>query len=212
MEPAKISIPCKQSTNCKECGRYLGIRAGERLCSQFCKARFEQKKQNAIRRANLEKHRAENPHCCCQCKIPMKNPGICRKCRKLNRKEATKRLTKKLKLTNPRDIEQIRSKVNPFFESHVWQKLRYETLKKYGRKCMVCFASNVELHVDHIKPRSKYPYLALDPSNLQVLCRFCNLGKSNRDEIDWREKNCSEGVKPQERLEVETDESSLVVD
>jgi hypothetical protein len=42
------------------------------------------------------------------------------------------------------------------------------------------------LHVDHIKPRSKFPHLALSLSNLQVLCRQCNLGKSNTDDTDWR--------------------------
>jgi 5-methylcytosine-specific restriction endonuclease McrA len=30
------------------------------------------------------------------------------------------------------------------------------------------------LTVDHIKPRSKYPALALVLSNLRVLCRRCN--------------------------------------
>ena len=42
------------------------------------------------------------------------------------------------------------------------------------------------LQVDHIKPRSKFPHLALEISNLQVLCRDCNLGKGNRDATDWR--------------------------
>ena len=41
------------------------------------------------------------------------------------------------------------------------------------------------VHVDHIKPRSKYPKLALVKSNLQVMCEDCNLGKVNTDTIDW---------------------------
>jgi X-X-X-Leu-X-X-Gly heptad repeat protein len=47
-------------------------------------------------------------------------------------------------------------------------------------------AGRFALHVDHIKPRSLYPARALDPENLQVLCRDCNLGKSNKDATDWR--------------------------
>ncbi len=43
------------------------------------------------------------------------------------------------------------------------------------------------MHVDHIKPRRKYPELALSRSNLQVLCNLCNHGKGNWDETDWRE-------------------------
>ena len=44
----------------------------------------------------------------------------------------------------------------------------------------------IKLNVDHIKPRKKYPKLALDVDNLQVLCNECNHGKGNRDDTDWR--------------------------
>jgi 5-methylcytosine-specific restriction endonuclease McrA len=73
-----------------------------------------------------------------------------------------------------------------FYDSREWMELRYKALKLYGRKCACCFATNVELHVDHIKPRSKYPELELDIKNLQILCRACNLGKLDKDEIQWR--------------------------
>lgn len=75
-----------------------------------------------------------------------------------------------------------------FYSSVAWRRLRYEVLKKYERKCMVCGVTSQDkvLHVDHIKPISKYPELKLNISNLQVLCEDCNLGKSNRDNIDWR--------------------------
>ena len=73
-----------------------------------------------------------------------------------------------------------------FYFSDKWLQLRYAVLKKYGRQCMLCLATNTEIHVDHIKPRSKYPELELEMDNLQVLCRDCNLGKSALDETDWR--------------------------
>lgn len=97
----------------------------------------------------------------------------------------------KSKKKNKIQIEKPREKViqGNFYESNEWLKLRYEVIKKYDRRCMVCFRTNISLHVDHIKPRSKYPSLALVESNLQVLCRDCNLGKGNRDEIDWRPKD-----------------------
>ena len=44
----------------------------------------------------------------------------------------------------------------------------------------------VKLHVDHIKPRSKYHELELDFNNLQILCEDCNLGKLNINEEDFR--------------------------
>lgn len=77
---------------------------------------------------------------------------------------------------------------HPFYDSRDWLELRYKALKLYGRSCMQCKATNCEIHVDHIKPRSKYPELELELSNLQILCRSCNIGKSNKDETDFRPK------------------------
>jgi 5-methylcytosine-specific restriction endonuclease McrA len=42
------------------------------------------------------------------------------------------------------------------------------------------------MHVDHIKPRRKYPHLALVFDNLQVLCHDCNHGKGN-EIFDFRD-------------------------
>lgn len=84
----------------------------------------------------------------------------------------------------------IKRSYDPFYDSNEWIALRHDVLKRDGRTCVLCGVTGpgVELHVDHIKPRSKYPMLALDPNNLQVLCKHCNLGKSNRDDTDWRYK------------------------
>lgn len=76
-----------------------------------------------------------------------------------------------------------------FYESPAWLRLRYAILTHYGPTCMACGATSAEgaaIQVDHIKPTSRFPELALDADNLQVLCSTCNLGKSNRDETDWR--------------------------
>lgn len=75
-----------------------------------------------------------------------------------------------------------------FYQTDEWRRLRYQALIKLGRKCQCCGAKPpaVILHVDHIKPRSKYPELELDLSNLQILCEDCNLGKSNLDDTDFR--------------------------
>lgn len=76
-----------------------------------------------------------------------------------------------------------------FYQRREWQSLRYRVLVKYGRKCMMCNASaddGAEIHVDHIKPISIFPEMALQESNLQVLCRACNLGKSNKWDHDFR--------------------------
>ncbi len=76
-----------------------------------------------------------------------------------------------------------------FYSSREWLELRHGALLKAKGRCALCGSSAAEgivLHVDHIKPRSLYPWLALKDNNLQVLCHDCNLGKSNLDETDWR--------------------------
>lgn len=76
-----------------------------------------------------------------------------------------------------------------FYRTREWVDLRYRVLVKFGAQCQCCGASRKDgtvLHVDHIKPRSKYPALELVEENLQVLCEACNIGKSNTAETDWR--------------------------
>lgn len=76
-----------------------------------------------------------------------------------------------------------------FYKTKAWLNLRLKALERYGRRCVSCGASvqtGAVLHVDHIKPRSLYPELALDINNLQILCEACNLGKMASMEQDWR--------------------------
>lgn len=73
-----------------------------------------------------------------------------------------------------------------FYKTKAWIELRYKVLVKYGKVCQCCGQIGGKIHVDHIKPRSKYPELELDINNLQVLCERCNIGKSNKDVTDWR--------------------------
>jgi hypothetical protein len=76
-----------------------------------------------------------------------------------------------------------------FYESSEWQSLRKKVFKEYGKICMKCKCTNKEMHIDHIKPRSIYPELELDFNNLQVLCKQCNIVKSNLNCNDYRPIN-----------------------
>lgn len=72
-----------------------------------------------------------------------------------------------------------------------WRTLRMRVLKAFGARCQCCGATakdGVRIHVDHIKPRSTHPELALVEANLQVLCDVCNQGKGAWDDTDWREE------------------------
>lgn len=98
-----------------------------------------------------------------------------------------------VKTSAPRSIKPRSTwseKSRSFFSSEAWRKLRYKALQANGAKCQCCgntaISSGKPLHVDHIKPRFKYPELELELSNLQILCEDCNLGKGVWDETDWR--------------------------
>jgi 5-methylcytosine-specific restriction endonuclease McrA len=75
-----------------------------------------------------------------------------------------------------------------FYRSKDWLKLRFAVLVKYGRTCMLCRETEGPMHVDHIIPKSRAPQLALAMSNLQVLCRACNVGKGDSNDTDFRPK------------------------
>lgn len=84
-----------------------------------------------------------------------------------------------------------RAQSDAFLKSDAWIKLRYKALVKFGKKCLLCGGKppDVVLHVDHIKPRYRYPELALKLDNLQVLCASCNFGKGVSHEHDFRPEN-----------------------
>ena len=73
-----------------------------------------------------------------------------------------------------------------FYKTREWLELRYKAIVKHGKTCQCCGSKKTPIHVDHIKPRSKFPDLELDINNLQILCEDCNIGKSNKDVTDWR--------------------------
>jgi 5-methylcytosine-specific restriction endonuclease McrA len=47
-------------------------------------------------------------------------------------------------------------------------------------KCGCTPKDPTKTNVDHIKPRRRYPELALEFSNLQILCNRCNKQKGNK--------------------------------
>lgn len=88
-------------------------------------------------------------------------------------------------LFQPTKAEQITRKRAPrssIYSTDEWKRLRFDALAASPR-CLLCGASpeiGAVLNVDHVKPVATHPHLALDPSNLQVLCASCNWGKGNK--------------------------------
>lgn len=109
----------------------------------------------------------------------------------LNKWKKIKKRKEKEKRNQEKNLRR-RYKPNAFLDSDEWKKLRYEALLKYGRRCACCGATpkdGIILHVDHIKPRSKFPELAMNIENLQILCEACNIGKGAWDQTNFKESN-----------------------
>lgn len=73
-----------------------------------------------------------------------------------------------------------------FYLSNRWIDLKLKVRRMYRCGCMKCGKTNTEIHVDHIFPRSLHPELQYNIHNLQILCKDCNLEKSNKDFTDYR--------------------------
>ena len=86
-------------------------------------------------------------------------------------------------------FEETDKSTGNFYSSTKWLAVRYAAFEKYGQRCACCGntkENGARLQVDHIKPRSLHPELALDIDNLQILCELCNKGKSNLYDTRWR--------------------------
>jgi hypothetical protein len=71
-----------------------------------------------------------------------------------------------------------------FLASPEWLMLRKKAIAELGRTCAMCkkyIKDEDDITVDHIRPRSKSPDLALSEDNLQILCRKCNSRKGAKD-------------------------------
>lgn len=68
--------------------------------------------------------------------------------------------------------------------------VRWQVFERDNFRCVACGKSATDgaiLHVDHIIPRSKGGKDELD--NYQTLCHLCNIGKSNKSQLNLRMKN-----------------------
>jgi 5-methylcytosine-specific restriction endonuclease McrA len=112
--------------------------------------------------------------------------------------EAARTLKNKLRESSAKALRKKQMKDDPlayfpnmgkeFYDTRMWKDLRFDVLRenavsnKDGKAhCVLCGAwwtTENPLHVDHKLPRSKFPQMELMKSNMQVLCKMCNEGKS----------------------------------
>lgn len=64
-----------------------------------------------------------------------------------------------------------------FYKSEEWKLMKSWVYQRYEKECAKC-GSKTNLSVDHIRPISCHPRLALKHRNLRILCMPCNKNKS----------------------------------
>ena len=73
-------------------------------------------------------------------------------------------------------------RVDPFYRSSTWARLRSMVLRRDRHQCRQCGETRGQMHVDHIQSRRRRPDLALDAGNLLTLCHACHSAKTARYE------------------------------
>lgn len=71
-----------------------------------------------------------------------------------------------------------------------WRKLRTQIMRRDKGYCQRCFCkyntiNTEDLQVHHIKPRTKYPELIYEPTNLITICGTCNKQLGVSEELDF---------------------------
>ncbi|MGB3299992.1 MAG: HNH endonuclease signature motif containing protein [Phormidesmis sp.] len=105
--------------------------------------------------------------------------------------QATHRVDQSLLRLKQR-ARQVQKKYEPRTEFERWkqttdgQKWKQEQYSLQAGQCPSCKKS-ISLkgsHIDHIKPLSRYPSLAIAPHNLRILCADCNVSKGATETMD----------------------------
>lgn len=74
-----------------------------------------------------------------------------------------------------------------------WRKLRKQIMQRDLYICQRCYhkygtINTEDLQVHHIKPRTKYPELIYEPTNLVTICGTCNKQLGVKEELDFKFK------------------------
>lgn len=68
-----------------------------------------------------------------------------------------------------------------------YKDIKNQLMDKFHGNCAYCgkkLHSNIDANIEHFRPKSIYPELEFEPSNLLLSCRECNAIKSNKFPID----------------------------
>jgi 5-methylcytosine-specific restriction endonuclease McrA len=94
-------------------------------------------------------------------------------------RQAAKRISKKY---SPRGIF---NRWRDAEEGKTWKKAEFERIQGVCPVCGVTLPSIDFFHIDHIQPLCDRPDLAIELSNLRLVCSKCNLRKGAKKDDCW---------------------------
>jgi hypothetical protein len=62
-----------------------------------------------------------------------------------------------------------------FYHSKAWHVVRTQAFERDNHTCQKCGITEGNLEGNHIRPRSRFPELALVIENIETLCKFCHI-------------------------------------
>ena len=90
------------------------------------------------------------------------------------REKEKERVARELPVIKPRK----RKHKKVYYTKEEWEEAREAVFLRDGRICYRCQCEATQ--VDHVLPKSKYPHLALDLTNLKPICWPCNRKKNTQ--------------------------------
>lgn len=84
-----------------------------------------------------------------------------------------------------RKYQHTQSRAGSLYQSAEWRKLSKRLLQE-RKYCEFCGEYATDVH--HIRPAADYPELALDESNLIVLCKACHARETERERKERKKR------------------------
>lgn len=95
--------------------------------------------------------------------------------------------SKILKAKNAKNLGPFKTTATKrFYSSAEWKELRQQAFERDNFTCVDCGRNPVYLEANHIKPRSSYPELKLELSNIETLCKPCHVKKKDIVYVELR--------------------------
>lgn len=178
-----ISRYYKAPNHCKECGLVIHVGngpVGDTRKKQFCNRSCSAKHSNKTARPSRKKMDKVVCHGC-GVSFSMWHHAAARRKKHFHSKECWRSHLKTLRGSLHHSWKGGHPSASKnFYNSVEWHEVRYRAFGRDNFTCLHCGKHGGKIEAHHIKPRLKFPELALKLGNLATLCRPCHKKEHKR--------------------------------